>query len=713
MQKALWCFLCAILFVACVNNDNDSIGNPGNDSTIVVTSDLLIGEWVVDYAEDSPEGYSWEIIKFQESGIMYFSNYSDKKNIHHNYVNGTYHINGNLIATNCQLGFSDLYSTQNSDIKVISISPYELNAELVVHDSINQHIANNHYKKVVGKIEIGHKDTLPDYQRLIPTGTITGYKSHNGYIVNADERTGVMKGVWAGSTYVDIITDEGTAVIQVNVNTILDYDYENCIGLHKDSIPKAFKFARIDSNTEGSHIYKDGYYPTVISTEGIWIYNYQTGYCPDLQSQSGNWSSMEVCFNPSTKKTEAISLIARNDVWFTKYQMVDYLSNQYHLYKKEPEVVWDLSGTPTHKDATWKAYLNAPEFSSSTVGVTWDENNSVLNFIAIQERLYLQISPKEYIPDYRNILGNATPCHFTSRNNYIVTVDENTGVLTGHDSGSTLIDILTDNGTYSIRVQVNAFLTENYESLLGGSQKDVNKFYGIVPFYGNDNDWIFIYNSLLFDIQRREVGNWESMLLKMTSRDNGFVTTVVLTAKDDVWFTSEEMNKYLSERYYAYAKDTIETVRMYINHEDISKASAEIAWDMTKKVLTFRHLTHQEALPIFDYGRYMGLTQEGAKELMQSELGVRPYIDSADILSYSINNETIASVTFRFDYEDKINEIVVRPANNIDKNVVITELSDIYILDYSNGDTYIFSDRINKIRATYVVSSNFIQFKWK
>lgn len=707
MKRILLCILCAVLIAACDDKKNET------ENTVIVAKDLIEGEWVVDYAEDSPEGYSWEIIKFLESGVMYFSNYSEKKDIHHNYVNGEYTIKDNIIATNCQLGFSDLYKTQNSDIKVLSINEYEMEVELVVHDDLSKHIANNHYKKVVGSIEIGHDETTPNYHTLCKSGKILGYKSHNGYIVNVNEETGALKGVWAGSTYVDIITDKGTAVLYVSVNTMFDYDYENIIGLPMDSIPKAFKFARIDSNVEGSHIYKDGYYPTIISSEGTWIYIYNSDYCPALQAKSGNWDYMEVVFNKTTKKTEAISLVAKDETWFTQYQLADYLTEKYYLYDKEPEEYWDREGTLIKVQNTWKAYINTPTLDKSSVGISWN-GKDVISFVGIQQRLYYQIGQEEYTPNYQIVLGNEQPLGYASQNEYVVTVDKTTGKITGHDSGSTLINILTSQGSYSVRVQVNVFLSEDYESLLGSPQIDMVNFYGVVPFYSGEKDWIFRYNSLLFPAERRNVGNWDSMLVKMSNdRWSGIVTGLILSAKDDVWFTADEMNEYLAGRYYAYPEDTDETIKAYVNNADYGKASVELLWDMNKKVLTFQMLTHDEGLPKYDFGRYIGKTHDEGVEMMKSEYSMSPSSDDSSRLSYMMSGDVFL-IMFKYDSNDAINYILVRLETTVDPNAVNEELSKTYILLDDSAGNYSYASNNGKVRVTYMPSTdrwyNYIQF---
>lgn len=676
MKKFIFSFLCGMLIVSCCSEPN-----PEPDSTSVappLIKDYLIGEWVADYAIDDPMGYRWEIIKFLESGELYFSNYSDKNKLANDYINGNYTVNeeDSTVSTSCILGWSDLYETYNTTIHLSNISDYEFKAELSRGGKI---IEAKTYKKVIGEIELEEDETTPDYKALTKGRTILGYKSHNSFIASVAADGKIKKG-WSGSTYIDIETDKGTALIQVTVNNILYFDYLDCIGKPAENIVDVFDYGYSEDNK----IY----------------YLYNSSYYPDLQRQSGNWKAMGVSINPATNLVEAIVLIAKDDVWFTDYQIYDFLKQYYTVYEKGTE-------------NTYKAFLSGDSFLNSEVGVAWDNEYKTLSFIAIQKRVFIEIKNEDYLPDYKDIVGDATIQHLSSRNDYIATVDESTGIIRGIDSGKTIIDILTDQGTASIHITVKAFIVDDYESLIGSSRTNVNNFYGVMPSYADNDDLIFKFNSLPFPEGRREVGNWDNMIVKMTNPNSGIVTAVVLTSKEDAWFSAEEMNEYLCERFYAYNDDTTENNIAYLNSDKKENATVEILWDMTNKILTFKAFSIPKSIPVYDFGRYMGKTREEAKEMITAELGLKPLSDTNNSLTYIMGNDQIDAVIFSFNSTGSIQSIQVRLAGNVDKDDVKNELDSIYPLFASDEDQIIYQTSDNKIRVYYLLSYNTIKYQWR
>ena len=678
MRKLLWLILVGPLIASC-SDDNNKIGvnDSGTDTTVVSPVNLeklIIGEWVADYAVDDPKGYRWEILKFLDNGLLYFSNYSHNTKALNTYVNAEYSVKDSVIITNCLLGWSDLYETYNTEIRILKMNEYELEAELWRGNNV---IEKNTYRKVIGELEINQDEISPNYQLLFKERTISGYKSHNNYIAVVDEETGKITRGWSGSTYIDVMTDKGTALLHIINNSILDFDYVNCIGKTKESIIDVFDYGYEENN----YIY----------------YLYNANYYPELQAKSGNWKTMGVLVNPMTGLTEAIVLIAKDDIWFTEYQIFDYLSETYSVYE---------DGT----EEGYKAFVSGQSLANSKVGMSWNSVSQTLSFISIQKRVFVEIGNEEYTPNYKEIIGDASILKMESRNNFVATVDSITGIIKGVDSGKTIIDILTNQGNASIHLTVKAFLTEDYESLLGGNKTYITNFLGVVPYSAPDGieGYLVTYDSELFPQLRRETGNWNSMLIKMTNK-LGEVTSVELVAKDDVWFTAEEMNQYLSERYHAYSDDTNETIKAYINNSDYDKASAKILWDMEKKILTYQLITHDSSLPIFDFGRYIGKTRDEAKDMMNSEYSISPFSDSETALLYVFNGENITAVSLKFDANGIVNSVQVRLVENAEPVTINEELSKAYI----PFDDNVYNSIDGKLRVTYIPSASVIKFEMR
>ena len=367
MKKILWFIFVGLFVMACCNDEKNSKTNDfGMDTTVVVTpnsiNEFIEGEWVADYAIDDPKGYRWEIIKFQESGMMYFSNFSERNAISHEYVNGTYSIEGNVIKTNCQLGWSDVYQTYNAELHVKQVDDYTLNADIVVGGQV---VETNKYIKVIDKIELEKGDILPDYSKMMNGRAIQKFKSHNNYIATVDEKTGRINSEWSGSTYIDIVTDKGTAAVQINVNSILYFDYEDYVGATMKDIVGVFD----RQNT---------------TEDNVLVYKYNENYYPSLQQKSGNWKSMYIRLNSISGFVDNISLVAKDDVWFTDYQISDYLSGRYTTYQRT--IKYDpIIGVSEAELEKSKDYYIGNSLEEAKVGVAWNTDSKVLSFVDLKD----------------------------------------------------------------------------------------------------------------------------------------------------------------------------------------------------------------------------------------------------------------------------------------------------------------------------------------
>lgn len=293
---------------------------------------------------------------------MYFSNYSEKNATSHDYINGTYSIEGNIIKTNCQLGWSNLYQTYNAELHVKKVDEFTLDADIVVGGKI---VETNTYIKVIEKIELDRGDILPDYAKLLDGKTILKYKSHNNYIATVDEKTGRINSEWSGSTYIDIETDKGTAALQVTVNSILYFDYEDYVGATMKDIAGVFdRQNATDAN--------------------ILIYKYNENYYPSLQRKSGNWKSMSIRLNSISGFVDNISLVAKDDVWFTDYQISDYLSERYTMYQRKIEYDGRM-GIPVSEFDKTKDFYIGNSLEEAKVGITWNTDSKTLSFVDLKD----------------------------------------------------------------------------------------------------------------------------------------------------------------------------------------------------------------------------------------------------------------------------------------------------------------------------------------
>ena len=233
------------------------------------------------------------------------------------------------------------------------------------------------YARQIDAIELGDDEIKqPDYKSIVGEETlISSFKSHNSKIVEVDSETGELTAKMGGKTYVDIITDEGTAVIEVFVKKFVEFNYEGFIGINKQGV----------TNTFG----------TLYTTSGNYIkYDYRKGSKADMQGKilDSHWDQISFLFDSTTGLVKTVSLLARKDVWFTPEEMTEYLSYKYHYNEKE-------------STSETKAFTNNEKLEEATVGITWDTTNGLLSFKNVDSNAEI-ISNYEYKNgEYSSFLG--------------------------------------------------------------------------------------------------------------------------------------------------------------------------------------------------------------------------------------------------------------------------------------------------------------------
>ena len=173
------------------------------DEPKYLLADSIVGEWVY----DAPSEGRWEIMKFTQSGVFFYSNTDIFWGIKNNDNSGRYTINEDSSSI---LGMYFLNGTSMTlSMTVSEINDYCFSAKF--QDTGLQFT----YAKLLAKFMVKPNETVtPDYSSLVKA-KITGYSSHKPAIATVDASTGVIKGVSSGKTYIDVITEDGTAVIEI------------------------------------------------------------------------------------------------------------------------------------------------------------------------------------------------------------------------------------------------------------------------------------------------------------------------------------------------------------------------------------------------------------------------------------------------------------------------------------------------------------------
>lgn len=84
-------------------------------------------------------------------------------------------------------------------------------------------------------------------------------------------------------------------------------------------------------------------------------------------------SAAEIGFDKLTGLVEYVSVVLSDKIAQHSDEITQWLEKQYTLYDQS--------------DERFKTYINAPEYASSTVGITWDTEEKCLTFIAIWRRI--------------------------------------------------------------------------------------------------------------------------------------------------------------------------------------------------------------------------------------------------------------------------------------------------------------------------------------
>ena len=356
------------VMVGKVNDGDEAELSPIKKKEVVITDgpswkfpDCILGKWIWDVSY-------WESINFLENGKVYYSNVDAARGIYNENAPGEYTID---TSTNrLTLKVLPTGGTQMTVIMAMTaISKYSFTAKFYLTDG--QSTGTFTYAKQLGAIELkGGEAVLPEYEKLVESGTvITKYQIHNNKIAEVNSETGEITAKKGGRTYVDIVTEDGTAVLEVIVKSLMQYNYDDFIGVNKRTITNTF-----------GHVY---------TTDGDdMIYNYRKGSVAEEENvvKDANWDQILFRFDSSTGKVKAISLLAKKDVWFTPEEMVQYLSQRFYVYEKGSE-------------EDFKAFMNAEGLKDATIGITWDMANGILTYVEIPHKT------ETFVLDYGGYLG--------------------------------------------------------------------------------------------------------------------------------------------------------------------------------------------------------------------------------------------------------------------------------------------------------------------
>lgn len=345
--------LLAVIMLAAACGDDDNCPSWQPKSVI----NVLANTWVY----DDPATQTWERVRFTASGQFYSSYYTKAVYNIEETVNGQFSLTGgNSIVGQYRLGSGTL---MNLDWTINKIN--EIEATFTVNTTGG--LVFTYARQIGTEDMLSGQTATPDYAALLPDtitaydtggdGTmaqphITGFSSHDTKVasVSAD---GTITANSGGRTYIDVVTSEGTAVVEVNVKpSFMDYDYEQFIGADKATIKATFGSSPL-SESATSLLY---------------------------ENSTGNFQYTGFRFDAMTGLSTAVSLTPRDGAALSADEVTAYLASRFTVYEQ---------GTTDD----YKAYINAATVDKADVGITFDTGTKQLTYVQISHDLFSDYSP--------------------------------------------------------------------------------------------------------------------------------------------------------------------------------------------------------------------------------------------------------------------------------------------------------------------------------
>lgn len=359
MKKFFLLLVCTLCVLSC-SDDNE-------DNSLPIL-DKIVGEWVYDHIDD--EGI-WETQKFVSSGVFYYSNMSTGGWKFSNDTNdGRYWIeDGNRVTCSCSMnGVSVTFK-----LTITDITDYSYTAEYNDGATLGRFT----YARLIDRLKIkpGEK-TTPDYGRLVHA-TILGYKSHKMDVATVDSSSGEITAVASGHTYIDVVTDQGTAVIEVT-----SFDEDNMFEDYSFALTKTI--SEVVEHEGDDYEYRDDEMALVYISDHFLVDTvmYMTG------------------INDKTH-VEFVQLMLNNNVSSTQIKK--------HLAEKNVVI---------QTTETTSSYITDRTVDRLPVALLYDETHSTLSFFLMK--------PTDLWPDYTSLL-RLTPAEV--KNSYGEPYYEDSGVM--------------------------------------------------------------------------------------------------------------------------------------------------------------------------------------------------------------------------------------------------------------------------------------------
>lgn len=309
-------------------------------SKIKTFPELLVGTWIY----DRPAEKAWERFTYADNGYVsaQWVTYDGVYNFNES-VQGMYSIDDQTVSISLTVQQGQL------NMRMVTESINDLDWTYAAYDGTHM---NGKYtvQRLLESVTLSPEGVShPDYQSLVGTAVIQGYKSHNDGVASVSQ-TGEILAKAKGRTYIDVITNKGTGVVEVNVDGgAIPVAFEECLGKGISKVHELLGDKPYHED-ETTIIYKN--FTTDIDLIGV-----------NLDAQTGLVKGVTVTYNSSVKISQVTSIL---DATFIPY----------------------MSQTTD----TFKAYMDTADRADASIGVTWDIQELTLTYVNLATDLFIDYS---------------------------------------------------------------------------------------------------------------------------------------------------------------------------------------------------------------------------------------------------------------------------------------------------------------------------------
>lgn len=373
----------------------------------------------------------------------------------------------------------------------------------------------------------------------------------------------------------------------------------------------------------------------------------------------------------------------------------------------------ELSGAYTYKNG---ANDNSPQYKTVKMKLTEQKRYSFIDQKGTQYKKLLgeiklrrgevvvpecmpdmhQTVEKKVVTPFQTKLVNVTSdvvTNIVSLNNGVVTVDSKNGAITGVDYGMTFVDVVTTEGTASIKVIVD----DDFLSLIGKTRAEVKQV------YGTSNIMMEDFSQIMYNMEG------DFMYLKIEFI-NGRVYDVVPFFRPDVNIDEEKYLSYYRHKF-TYLNDSYgDNDRVtFVNASTFDDATLlvrlirkfSLANGLTATVIYFgtpTKLANPSELYFYDLSVGLDMTKEEIKGLYSENTSLA----TTSVLQYTLfgaYGTYFKKIGFTIDENSKCYGVT----GSLQENLTETEIKDIlsrkYVYVGKLNDSYIYytSDRQNYI----------------